>query len=50
MVPVAHVRADAEDPLERLSEHPTYSGFRFESARAIKFLWSDIVIRRYVAE
>ena len=41
---------DSEDePLDRLDENPTYPGFRYESTRVIKFLWSDVVIRRYVA-
>ncbi|HMK10731.1 MAG TPA: hypothetical protein VK461_04070, partial [Acidimicrobiales bacterium] len=39
----------ADHALERMHDAPTYPGFEFESVRATKFLWGDIVIRRYVA-
>ncbi|HTN78471.1 MAG TPA: hypothetical protein VMK16_02260 [Acidimicrobiales bacterium] len=35
--------------LDRIDENPKYDGFRFESVRTTKFLWTDVVIRRYVA-
>ncbi len=36
--------------LDRIDDNPTYDGFRFESVRTTKFLWTDVVIRRYVAD
>ena len=38
-----------DDPVERISEHPAYPGYRFESARTVDFLWDQFVIRRYAA-
>ena len=35
--------------LDRMAENPPYDGFRFDSSRTTKFLWTDVVIRRYVA-
>ena len=35
--------------LDRMAENPPYEGFRFDSSRTTKFLWTDVVIRRYVA-
>ncbi|HMK12458.1 MAG TPA: hypothetical protein VK461_12790, partial [Acidimicrobiales bacterium] len=32
--------------LDRIDENPSYDGFRFESVRTTKFLWTDVVIRR----
>ena len=41
---------DSQDgALDRLGVNPTYPGFRFDGVRTIKFLWNDVVIRRYVA-
>jgi hypothetical protein len=40
----------ASHALDRVGDNPVYEGFRFESARATKFLWTDVVIRRYVAD
>jgi hypothetical protein len=48
------IRIDVVDShdhaLERIDENPSYPGFRFESARTVEFLWSDVVIRRYAAD
>jgi hypothetical protein len=43
------VMDSSDDALERLGEAPRYDGFTFESARVVKFLWDDVVIRRYRA-
>ena len=36
--------------LDRMAENPPYEGFRFDSSRTTKFLWTDVVIRRYVRD
>ncbi len=38
-----------DHPLDRIDQNPVYPGFEFESVRTLKFLWDDVVVRRYAA-
>jgi hypothetical protein len=39
----------SDHALDRIGTHPDYPGFQYDGVRTTKFLWTDVVIRRYEA-